>query len=202
MPKLARLQGRGAKLMQRGKLQPLNMRTTAEIRGRLEEAAALSGRSLTQEVERRLEQSFDPRPTLEDQLKQRYGAQAAGLLLLLGRELIGRVSMAGGPGCDIHTEWLDNPKAAASVALFLRLALKVLGAEETSQAELQSLTDRFGWGWLVALADPSPFGEQKFVHDALSALFGSTATERAAKRLGMFKGERAAVEAASPEAAG
>lgn len=199
MPKLARLQRAGRKAQQRGKLQPLNMRTTADIRGRLEQAAALSGRSLTQEVERRLEQSFDPKPTLEDQLKQRYGAQAAGLLLLLGRELIARVSMAGGPRCDIHTEWLDNPKAVASVALFLRLALKVLGAEETSQAELQSLTDRFGWGWLAALADPSSFGEQKFVHDALAALFGSTATERAAKRLEIFN-ERAAVEAA--EAAG
>jgi Arc-like DNA binding domain len=42
-----------------GKRHPLNMRTTREIREQLEAAAAASGRSLTQEVERRLERSFE-----------------------------------------------------------------------------------------------------------------------------------------------
>jgi TraY domain len=42
-----------------GKRYPLNMRTTKEIRDQLEAAAAASGRSLTQEVERRLERSFE-----------------------------------------------------------------------------------------------------------------------------------------------
>lgn len=41
-----------------GKRYPLNMRTTKEIRERLEAAAAASGRSMAQEVERRLENSF------------------------------------------------------------------------------------------------------------------------------------------------
>ena len=41
-----------------GKQSPLNMRTTRELRERLEGAAADSGRSLTQEVEHRLKQSF------------------------------------------------------------------------------------------------------------------------------------------------
>src|SRR4051812_43730635 len=41
-----------------GKRVPLNMKTTEEIRAKLEEAAAASGRSLTAEVEYRLEQSF------------------------------------------------------------------------------------------------------------------------------------------------
>jgi hypothetical protein len=40
------------------KRHPLNMRTTEAIRRRLEEAAEVSGRSLAQEVERRLEESF------------------------------------------------------------------------------------------------------------------------------------------------
>jgi hypothetical protein len=40
------------------KRYPLNMRTTRETRERLEAAAAASGRSLAQEVEFRLEQSF------------------------------------------------------------------------------------------------------------------------------------------------
>ncbi|MDP4006517.1 hypothetical protein [Methylobacterium sp. NEAU K] len=43
------------------KRSPLNLRTTAELRARLDAAATAGGRSITQEVERRLEQSFDER---------------------------------------------------------------------------------------------------------------------------------------------
>jgi hypothetical protein len=41
-----------------GKRYPLNMRTTFELRRKLEDAAKASGISLTQETERRLERSF------------------------------------------------------------------------------------------------------------------------------------------------
>ena len=41
------------------KRHPLNMRTTKALRTRLERAAKKSGRSLAQEVERRLERSLD-----------------------------------------------------------------------------------------------------------------------------------------------
>jgi hypothetical protein len=41
-----------------GKRYPLNMRTTKELRDKIEAAAILSGRSLSQEVEFRLERSF------------------------------------------------------------------------------------------------------------------------------------------------
>jgi hypothetical protein len=42
-----------------GKRHPLNMRTTKELREKIERAALASGRSLVQEVEFRLEQSLD-----------------------------------------------------------------------------------------------------------------------------------------------
>ncbi len=38
---------------------PLNLRTTEELRTKLEEAAKKEGRNLTQEIERRIEQSFE-----------------------------------------------------------------------------------------------------------------------------------------------
>jgi hypothetical protein len=41
-----------------GKKLPLNMRTTAALRGKIERAAGRSGRSLVGEVEHRLELSF------------------------------------------------------------------------------------------------------------------------------------------------
>lgn len=72
MPKLARPAKRPRK-GRAGKLYPLNMRTTAEIRSRLLDAAHASGRSLAQEVEYRVELSFRH----EDELG---GAQTAALL--------------------------------------------------------------------------------------------------------------------------
>tara|TARA_R110002110_G_scaffold96991_1_gene249456 strand:- start:38 stop:451 length:414 start_codon:yes stop_codon:yes gene_type:complete len=50
--------GRPALPLNEVKKAPLNMRTTPEVRNRLEAAAAQTGRSLTHEVEFRLERSF------------------------------------------------------------------------------------------------------------------------------------------------
>jgi hypothetical protein len=47
-----------------GKRYPLNMRTTKETRDKLEAAAVASGRSLVQEVEARLERSFQQEAAL------------------------------------------------------------------------------------------------------------------------------------------
>jgi hypothetical protein len=49
---------RKTKAPAKGKRYPLNMRTTLELRQKIEDAAKLSGRSLVQEVESRLEHSF------------------------------------------------------------------------------------------------------------------------------------------------
>jgi hypothetical protein len=42
-----------------GKRHPLNLRTTRELREKIDQMAGISGRSLVQEVEHRLEQSFN-----------------------------------------------------------------------------------------------------------------------------------------------
>lgn len=81
MPKLAKLTKRAAASVPTGKLRPLNIRTTAEIRQRLEEAARRSGRSLTQEVERRFERSFDR----EDELGDPRAAEIAHWIFAIGR---------------------------------------------------------------------------------------------------------------------
>jgi hypothetical protein len=51
-----------------GKRHPLNMRTTEDVRRKLEAAAEHSGRSLAQEVEARLEQSFNIRALIDEAL--------------------------------------------------------------------------------------------------------------------------------------
>jgi hypothetical protein len=66
-----------------GKKQPLNMRTTAALRKKIEKAAGASGRSLVQEVEYRVEQTF-------------HGDEALCEIALLKRDLIGMLNVLAG----------------------------------------------------------------------------------------------------------
>lgn len=61
-----------------GKRYPLNMRTTKELRDKIEEAATASGRSLVQEVEFRLERSFRQQE-IEREIKNALEARAASV---------------------------------------------------------------------------------------------------------------------------
>jgi hypothetical protein len=61
-----------------GKRYPLNMRTTKELRDKIEQAAMASGRSLVQEVEFRLERSFRQQE-IERELKNALKAEGASL---------------------------------------------------------------------------------------------------------------------------
>src|SRR5258708_34610599 len=63
---------------------PLSMRITPQVREQLVTDAARNGRSLTQEAEFRLEQSFRTQGLLGDVLELAYGPRIAGLLLLFG----------------------------------------------------------------------------------------------------------------------
>jgi hypothetical protein len=56
---------------------PLSLRTTKQLREKLEAAAADSGRSLAQEIELRLEMSFD-RQAVEEALKAWISAAKQG----------------------------------------------------------------------------------------------------------------------------
>jgi hypothetical protein len=58
MPKAASREEEEASASDAGRRYPLNIRTTKEMREKLGAAARRSGRSLTQEMEFRLEQSF------------------------------------------------------------------------------------------------------------------------------------------------
>lgn len=178
MPKLTRSEGKGRG---GGKLRPLNMRTTAAIRDQLEAAAEASGRSLAQEVEYRLTRSFEAAPTLEERLEDRYGKHGAMILLLIGRELISRVSRAA-PNCDIHTDWLNNPQAVDKMAEFLALVLKVLGPKDVASLEIGG-----EWGWLVAVADQRAGGAHHF-NKLLRDLVGEEVSARAARRYQQMRG--------------
>ncbi len=57
---------------------------TASLKARLEEAAAASGRTQSQEAEYRLERSFDRFDLLKEVLELSYGRHLAGLLQTIG----------------------------------------------------------------------------------------------------------------------
>ncbi len=98
----------------KGKRVPLNMRTTRELRGSLEKAAANSGRSLAQEVETRLERSFAEEANLEWAYKQIIGDEA------LHRAIMTACLFARSSPEDPWMPWHKNPalrEEAANVFL-------------------------------------------------------------------------------------
>jgi hypothetical protein len=67
-----------------GKRYPLNMRTTFEVRQELERAATATGRSLAQEAEHRIQQTFQNQKILQEALDLSFGPEISGLLMVIG----------------------------------------------------------------------------------------------------------------------
>lgn len=101
------------------KRYPLNMRTTKEIRERLETAASASGRSLALEVEDRLERSFQKQDLLSEVLMLTFDRPLAGLLIALGHAIsltgplsrtVAHVRPGGGGGIE-QAQWDQDAPA-------------------------------------------------------------------------------------------
>lgn len=77
-----------------GKRLPIGLRVTPQMRVAIEDSARNSGRSLSQEVEFRIEQSFSSAGQLEQAVALLYGPNLGGLLKTLGDALRGAGQMA------------------------------------------------------------------------------------------------------------
>jgi hypothetical protein len=77
-----------------GKRASFNTRIRDSLKQRLEAAAANAGRSLSEEIEFRLERSMDDKP-LFDALQLVYGPHVAGFLLLMGEVVRATDAMSG-----------------------------------------------------------------------------------------------------------
>src|SRR5258708_35842855 len=82
-----------------GKRYPLNMRTTKEIRDRLEAEAVANGRSLAQEIELRLEASFRREQQLAEAMESVLGGPRSSALF---RTLAARAAFQTG-----DASWAD-----------------------------------------------------------------------------------------------
>lgn len=76
------------------KRMALSLRVTPTVRSGLDSAAAQTGRSISQEAELRLEQSFWQEELLSQALRLAYGETLAGVLLTLGEtiKLVGQLT--------------------------------------------------------------------------------------------------------------
>jgi len=97
-----------------GERLPLGLRVTKETKARLDKAADASGRSLSQEAETRLENTFNAGNAVFDALDLAYGRRWGGLLLAIAQvaQITGTravsVSQWNFEGCE---DWMADPYA-------------------------------------------------------------------------------------------
>jgi hypothetical protein len=120
--------GRPTKPPLSGERIPIGLRVTPEIKTQLDTAAKQNGRSLSQEVEMRLERSFDRQKLLPEVLTLTYREELSGLLMLLGAAMdeVGRLHInatrRGDNLPDIH--WTDEHTAFDQAVQAANIVLK------------------------------------------------------------------------------
>lgn len=93
------------------KRYPLNMRTTRETRERLESAAKANARSLAQEVEYRLQRSFDDTDIVTRHDEMQHGRDVVGFLMLAEEVMTSAGRLAAMEQGKRERSWLSDPYA-------------------------------------------------------------------------------------------
>jgi len=109
-----------------GERVPMSFRVTPEFKAKLDQAANESGRSLAQEIELRLERSFDEERHLTDILELGFGQQAAALMLAIGHVVreMAPLPRPGSPG------WLSDPEPYRRMVESINLLLQAIDPVE------------------------------------------------------------------------
>lgn len=136
MPRTTKIDGGGKRF-------PLNMRTTAAVRDRLTKAANDSGRSLAQEVEARLERSFDVEDTFETMMVLAYGQPLAGILAMMGEAMlvVGQTSRSNTDIMRNPTGWADTQYSYGQAEQAAQTILDAFRPTAVSAADSQAIQD-------------------------------------------------------------
>jgi TraY domain len=97
-----------------GERTTLNMRIASDLWHDLDSAARRTGRSLSQEAELRLAQSFQRERILDQALELAYGRRLAGILLWIAKEMsrAGRAcAFTSGGSYEAMEDWPSDPYA-------------------------------------------------------------------------------------------
>jgi hypothetical protein len=152
-----------------GKRFPLNMRTNQAMRDKLQAAASESGRSLVQEVESRLERSFD---------MDRIGQLSELTFGAVQTELVVRILLLTIRGIETHmgARWYESAEARKAVAdafpIILDNVAATHGKKFTSREALIATLYRDGSIGKVladmfsAIAGVAPFPKMKMKEDS------------------------------------
>jgi hypothetical protein len=140
---------------------PLSLRVTPQLKARLDAAAAETGRSQTQEIEFRLERSFDRQDLLLDVLANAFGPQAAKLLEVVGRALHTSAgwmrvmtliadsssNSSAASGVAWPEDCLDNPRVYDQAVKAITSVLERLrpSGDREPRAELAEALKKSGW---------------------------------------------------------
>src|SRR3954469_8079548 len=104
-PERPKRRGRPALPPEKGKRYALGLRTTKELRDLLQQAADSSGRSLAQEIEFRLERSFERERTLSEILAATLGGERTSQHVRVLADIASNVSVLKSGRADA---WLDD----------------------------------------------------------------------------------------------
>jgi hypothetical protein len=112
-----------------GERVSLGLRVTADLKGKLDQAMAASGRSQSQEAEFRIEQSFAEQRSLLEALDLAYGRELAWLLLWVGEVMKDSGRLAGHIATGTlegSQTWFNNPYAFAQAAESAKTMLEAI----------------------------------------------------------------------------
>ena len=123
-----RKRGRPTLPDEKAKRAVFNTRLRAELKTALEAAAKRQGRSLSEEVEFRLERGLDRERNLAEALELGFGRQVAGLMLAIGYTIKLTIpeSPSRRPG---QLSWLSDPEAFREVTEAIDLLLGTIAPD-------------------------------------------------------------------------
>lgn len=112
---------------------PLSLTVSRRVNHELRAAAGLHGRSISQEAERRLEQSFQKQALIGEVLELAFGRRIAGLVLMLGEAMDACLETFGmldaqvsglAPSLEGNESWLKDPYAYAILVRAVTIMLE------------------------------------------------------------------------------
>jgi hypothetical protein len=112
-----------------GERVPLGLRVTADVKAKLDQAIAASGRSQSQEAEFRIEQSFAEQRSLLEALDLAYGRELAWLMLWMGEVMKDSGRLAGliaSGTLEGAQNWFSNPYAFAQAVESAKTMLEAI----------------------------------------------------------------------------
>ena len=133
-----------------GKRYALSMRTTKELRDKLDQAREASGRSLAQEVEARLEQSFQ----WEETEYRHFGDRGTYRLMALVAMTLGLVETVTGK------HWSKDPQALVEAKSAVNAFLDSLGPFKGRASGLLNNPPPLGYGERIAKAVLAQFKQE------------------------------------------